>query len=267
VNRYIEFVNARVTSAFDKNGAKYDSAAADPVIGRSILGNLKGPIAKMSDMSTRDPEIFSVFGMQFGIKWVNETEFPELNMRDIAFHGNVARFVATQNVWRRIPCYTSDNHGDNPYIRAGSQFGSTVMLNKLNLNDYISAFSPRGQQSKVLKAFIDKLKGGKKVLSLRASLFYTTRRYHPYVPYNASLGYVVGSIGIQDSFPSEPKSGAVYDTVNVPGKRLLAWNKDLDRPLGLMFKNGDICSTFNTTEGVDRWVNHAPLEAQRMAGG
>lgn len=124
-----EFVNAKVTSVVWNDGSVHEKSTEDPIIGHSIIGNIDGPISKIADGSTRDPEIFTIFGMQFGIKWNEETALPE--PKDIAFHGDMARCVATQFVWRRIPCYTSENHGENPYqgsIRASVQFASTVKV-------------------------------------------------------------------------------------------------------------------------------------------
>lgn len=93
-----EFVNTKVTSVLDNNGKLFHDSTndKDPLVGRSIIGNWDRPLAKISDMSTRDPEIFTVFGMRFGIKWSREGEFPGKDKKDIAFEGDVARFVATQ---------------------------------------------------------------------------------------------------------------------------------------------------------------------------
>ena len=247
-----EFVNTKVTSVVNKAGLYTEDPSDDPVIGQSIIGNLEGPLAKLSDGTNRDPRLFTVFGMQFDIKWSPETEFPK--KEDIAFHGLMAPYVVTQNVWRRIPCYFRENCGENPYqrtIRAGTQSVTTMDVELWG--DL--------KESEALR----ELKGGysdTKKLSVRVTLFYTTRRFLPYIPYNASLGYVVGTIGMHDTFPESPQPGRTYDAVNVPGKRGFVWLRNNERPKNLKFEGeDDICKGLSPEE-IDRqqWVNFAPFE-------
>jgi hypothetical protein len=120
-----------------------------------------------------------------------------------------------------------------------------------------------GKESTVLKA----LQG--KRLSVRVTLFYTTRRYLPYLPYNASLGYMVGSIGVHDTFPDTPSAGVTYDTANIPGKRALVWRKGFDTPKNLKFnRDDDICRDFSREDiENEKWVNYAPFEVFKRDNG
>ena len=249
-----EFVNAKVTSVVWNDGTVHEKD--DAIIGHSIIGNLDGPISKISDGSTRDPEVFTIYGMQFGIKWNEKTAFPKLT--DIAFHGYVARCIATQFVWSRIPCYNSKNHGENPYqgsISAGVQFASTIKVNWPDSSDINS-----DRKSRVLEELQSKVPNGK-LLSIRVTLFYTTRRYLPYLPYNGSLGYMVGSIGVHDTFlpDAQPDSEKIYDTYNIQGKRALFLKGS---PKNLKFhKDDDICRKLSAEDiKEETWINFAPFE-------
>ncbi len=119
--------------------------------------------------------------MQFGIKWLEEEHFPVKNKKeDIAFHGKMAPYIVTQNMWRRIPCYNSTNHGENPYqgsIRAGTQFSSTVNID----------FWGDLKESGVLKELKDSVPIGKK-LSVRVSLFL----HHQEVPSVSTVQCLTG---------------------------------------------------------------------------
>ena len=259
-----EFVNAKVTSVVNKDGVvssdATDPAKRDPLVGRGIIGNWKGPLAKLSDMSTRDPEIFSVFGLRLGIKW-SEGTFPEKDKRDIAFEGDVARFVVTQGMWVR-----------SPGLRVSTQFASTITVDNWGTMHPPAPEYTTPKDSEVLTDLAQALwknnvnmenylKPAK--LSLRVTLYYTTRRSLLRLPYNASLGYMVGSIGVHNEYPEAAESrdpNVIYDTANIPGQRVLAWNKELDKPLGLkMDTNEDF-----DREKVEQWVHDAPFEVSSL---
>lgn len=250
-----------MTSVVWNDGSVHEKSTEDPIIGHSIIGNIDGPISKIADGSTRDPEIFTIFGMQFGIKWNEETALPE--PKDIAFHGDMARCVATQFVWRRIPCYTSENHGENPYqgsIRASVQFASTVKVKWYSLQKPNSK-SGEKSRSEVLEELKCKVPDDS-LFSIRITLFYTTRRFLPYLPYNGTLGYMVGSIGVHETYPhdsSKVDSTKIYDTYNIQGKRALFTKGS---PINLKFpRDDDICGGLSKEEiKQESWINFAPFE-------
>ena len=57
-NEY-EYVNTKITAVVYENG---DLSTSDQVVGKRIIGNLKGPLPKISDISRNDPHS-AVFGM------------------------------------------------------------------------------------------------------------------------------------------------------------------------------------------------------------
>lgn len=239
-----EFVNTRVTSVLDKDGNTLES---DALIGCSIIGNLGRPLAKLADGSSRDPEVFTIFGMKFGVKWTDE--FPK-EAESIAFQGDCSRSILTQFGWWRIPCYTDFNNGSQysfqNSIREAPQY--TTTLSNIEWGDLVP--------SEVLNQLHD-IVGDNGKLSVRITLFYTTRNFWPYVAHNATLGYVMGSIGTHD----------YYDTTNVPGKRGMF---PKDTPILPDFGKDDICSTYMQNkppkaENITqlKWTNFAPFEIGR----
>lgn len=230
-----EFVNTRVTSVLNKDGNTPDT---DALIGRSIIGNLGRPLAKLSDGSSREPEVFTIFGMKFGVKWTDK--FPK-TPDDIAFHGDCSRGILTQFNWNRIPCYTEENNGSEysfqNSIRQAPQFTITVSNIEWGNLDL---------KSEVLNQLHDIVGDGGK-LSVRITLFYTTRNFWPYVAHNATLGYVIGTVGVHDK----------YDTTNVPGKRAMFPKHP---PVLPHFPPGDICSTYRGDYYDLQWTNFAPFE-------
>lgn len=242
-----EFVNTKVISVVDENG---NTLKSDGIIGRSIIGNLNGPIAKLSDGSSRDPEVFTIFGMKFGIKWTED--FPQIPKEDIAFHGDCSRSILTQFIWPRIPCYTEENPGPKysfqNSIRNSPQYTSTISNIQWGNPD------SEDRNSNVLSQLRDVV-GDNGKLSMRIVLFYTTRNYWPYVARNATLGYVVGSIG-----PYEEG----YDTENVPGRRGM-FPKYV--PVLFPFPPGDICSTYEGDLSKLQWTNFAPFEVGTRSQG
>ena len=241
-----EFVNTKVISVVDENG---NTPISDGIVGLSIVGNLNGPIAKLADGSSRGPEVFTIFGMKFGVKWTDD--FPQ-TPKDIAFYGDCSRSILTQFIWPRIPCYTDENPGPKysfqNSIRNSPQFTTTISNIQWGNPD------SEDRNSNVLSQ-LRGIVGDTGKLSMRITLFYTTRNYWPYVAQNATLGYVVGSIG-----PYEEG----HDTENVPGKRGMF---PKNTPVLFPFPPGDICSTYPGDLSKLQWTNFSPFEVGTRSHG
>ena len=76
------------------------------------------------------------------------------------------------------------------------------------------------------------------ILSVRISMFYYTRNLPSYVPFDATLGYVVGYIG--------PKTDS--DTLNIAGDRVLSPASDENIPVGIDIPEEDLCYDQNLPE-------------------
>lgn len=233
-----QFFNTSVTSVVYENGSISDD---DPIIGQYIFSNLEHPYAKLTDLDTDEQGHSTIYGMEhFGIKW--SRDFPKED--DIAFTGKWTRNVIAQNMWSRIKCYSEKNHGHELY-QDSFPFSSQSTTTITNIM-WPKKDNKKSKGLAQLKHHSETRSGGN--LAVRITLQYYTRNYPSYVPYNATLGYVYGVIGI----PGE------RDTLNVPGDRVMFPTKYL--PTGLTnFKNGDLCSGQNVTE-YHPWVNTAPFE-------
>lgn len=227
-----QFYNTYVTAVVNKTG---QLSTKDAIVGNYIIGNLRRPFAKLTDLDVDAQMHTTIYGMKFGIKWNND--FPD-NSDDIAFDSNWTRAVIAQNIWPRLKCYNETHHGEELYqdtFPFGAQ-STTVLtgINWLNL-----------QNSSVLTQLREASNGGN--LTVRITLQYYTRNYPPYIAQNATLGYVFGVIGV----PSP------NDTLNVPGERAM-FNTN-NTPAGLTFDNDDLCFLQRPTE-FHPWMYTAPFE-------
>ena len=229
-----EFFDSKITGVVYQDGTL---STSDPIVGHKIIDNLDGPPAKMVDPNFMYGWHTVVFGLKFGVRW--NGVFPERD-GDIAFHGNWSRNLITQYAWVRMMCYNFHNHGpyllQNAFHKAaqGKTFVRDVAWGHLGGSEALRQLREAA---------------GDGPLDVRVSLFYPTTNYPPYVAHNASLGYVVGAIGVPG--PS--------DTLNVPGERSMYFKEN---PVELSFRSGDLCyqqdySTYND------WANMAPFELDR----
>ncbi len=162
--------------------------------------------------------------------------------QDLAFYGKWKRNVIAQQMWPRLKCYNGDNYGEELFqdsFPLGGQ--STTRITDIdwkNIGD-----------SQALNDLKDAATGGD--LMVRISIFYYTRNYPTYVPYNATLGYVVGVIGVPG-----PR-----DTLCVPGQRAMTFS---NFPIGLTFDHGDLCDGFeDNIAQFGPWMYTAPFEVDR----
>lgn len=102
------------------------------------------------------------------------------------------------------------------------------------------------RESRALQELQSAADGGD--LAVRITLFYPTRNYPTYVPYNATLGYVVGVIGT-------PSAG---DTLNVPGERVMTHTGNV--PDVVYTDPNDLCYQQNNLSKYHHWMNDAPFE-------
>lgn len=84
-------------------------------------------------------------------------------------------------------------------------------------------------------------------LAVRITFYYYTRNYPTYVPYNATLGYVLGVIGVPSA----------YDTLNVPGERVMSATGNV--PEVTYTDPNDLCNGQKLVD-YSPWMNDAPFE-------
>ena len=230
-NEY-EYVNTKITAVVYENG---DLSTSDQVVGKRIIGNLKGPLPKISDISRNDPHS-AVFGMSIGVKWSDD--FPS-EESDVAFYGKCSRMILNGFSWPRMKCYNSDSYGPYLYqedLPLASQ--NTAIISDIDwgcLRDSLAMTQLREAANS---------NNGK--LQMRISTHYHTQNYPPFVARNATLGYIVGVIGVANE----------NDTDNIPGERGLFFK---DQPIGLKYDTveGDLC--FNKSlYDFGNWSNFAP---------
>jgi hypothetical protein len=231
-NEY-EYVNTEITAVVYENG---DMTTDDPVVGRKIIGNLKRPIAKIVDISRDVPSHSTVFGMNLGVQWSNDSD-------NLAFYGKSSRMILAGFSWQRMKCYNSDNHGtelyqdDFPWASQNTAIISDIEWG--NLGDSLA-------MTQLKEAASD----GK--LQMRITTFYHTQNYPPYVARNATLGYILGVIGVANA----------SDTENVPGERAMFFK---NQPLGLTANEdeNDLCYNQSNLTDFGKWTNFAPFEVDQ----
>lgn len=174
--------------------------------------------------------------MKFGVQWTDG--FPR-GREDLAFHGRWSRSVVAQFVWYRMKCYNKRNHGSQLYQSSfGQASQSTTTITDIDWSNLGG--------SEVLSQLREGAGNSGGDLAVRISLFYHTNNYPPYVAHNATLGYVVGVIGVPS--PS--------DTLTVPGERAMFFKGN---PVGMAFHPGDLCYGQNISV-FGEWTNFTPFE-------
>ena len=170
------------------------------------------------------------------MKWSDD--FPS-EESDVAFYGKCSRMILNGFSWPRMKCYNSDSYGPYLYqedLPSASQ--NTAIISDIDwgcLRDSLAMTQLREAASS---------NNGK--LQMRISTRYHTQNYPPFVARNATLGYIVGVIGVANE----------NDTDNIPGERGLFFK---DQPIGLKYDTveGDLC--FNKSlYDFGNWSNFAP---------
>ena len=229
----IHLFNAKITSFVDKNGVNFKS---DPVVNRAIIGNLLRPFAKLTDLDVDCQDHSTIYGLNFGIAWNND--IPE-EQNDIAFYGKWTRNIIAQYIWPRLKCYNETYHGTELYqdtFPVAAQ--STTTITNIQWGNL--------KNSEALRQLQDAA-GSNGNLTVRISMFYYTRNYPLYVAYNATLGYVVGVIGVPS--PS--------DTLSIPGARSMSPTSNT--PSVTYDDTSDLCYRQDLS-AFRPWMNTAPFE-------
>jgi len=225
--------DVRATSVVYKDGT---NSTTDSVIGHRIIDNLKRSHAKLTDLDTDIQDHSTIYGMNFGIKW-GDKSYNE----DVAFYGKWTRNVIAQHLWPRLKCYSDSNHGQELYqdsFPLGAQFTTTVTdIDWADIRD-----------SQILLELKNAANGGS--LAVRGTLHYYTRNYPSYVPFNATLGYIYGVIGVPGP----------TDTLNVPGQRMMSFNNAF--PTQLNFDSQDLCQG-QVISDFGPWLFNAPFEVDQ----
>ena len=229
-----QFFENIVTSVSYLDGSE---STDDTVIGKHIVGNLQRPFSKLTDMDTDAQDRSTIYGMKFGITW--DTSSPAENMR---FFGDWTPSVIAQDMWPRVKCYSEDNHGNELY-QDSFPFGAsgTTVIDNVDWSADLGDSTVLQQ----LKTASEETADGK--LSVRVALFFYTRNLPSYVAKNATLGYVIGSIGVPST----------TDTLNVGGQRVMIPTGNT--PIGMTFEEGDLCYNQDITL-YQPWMSKTPFE-------
>ena len=234
-----QFLDAKITSVVYKGG---QTSLADPIVGSSIVGNLDQPFAKLIDLDVEVQDKAIIYGMKFGVSWKDGV--PQNYGDELAFYGRWTPSVISQDIWQRIVCYPQSRFMDElypdsyPFSSQGTTFITDIEWGQIG-------DSPAMMQ---LKDAV----GCDGQLSVRITIFCYTRN-SPHVSLNATLGHVVGTIGVANS----------RDTLNFGGQRLLVPTKNV--PLSL--KDGDLnndtrsCNCHNPQP----WMYKAPFEVNMQS--
>ena len=236
-----QWVENVVTSVVLEDGS---TPFHDTVIGKHVLGNLRRPYAKLTDLDVECQDRSTIYGMKFGI--TGDAADPEENMR---FFGDWTPSIIAQNMWYRVKCYSPDHYGPELY-QDSFPFGAsgTTIIDNVDWSDDLGGSTVLSQLKEA------SINAGNR-LQVRVALFYYTRNLPSYIAYNATLGYVVGSIGV-------PTSG---ETHNVAGQRIL--NPMPNVPVGLgPFPVDDLCHGQDLAAApYNPWVGRTPFEVDTEA--
>ena len=234
-----QFFDTIITSVVLENGTE---SKQDQAVGCEIIQNIDEPFPKLTDLDVDVQDKSTIYGMKFG---VNCKSASPSTKQEVAFYGNWTRSVIAQDMWPRLKCYKSDNSGSELY-QDSFPFGSqgTTFLTDIDWGDL--------ENSVVLKQLKNAVGTGGK-LSIRISVFYYTRNYPPYVAINATLGYVVGTIGIATS----------RDTLNFGGERLLSPNREVPLEIEDDFDENDLCKGQDLSDYAT-WMSNAPFEVDKI---
>lgn len=236
-----QFFGTKITSIVLEDGTESND---DPVVGCEIVQNIDEPFPKLTDLDVDVQDKSTIYGMKFG---VNCKSSPPINEESAAFYGKWTRSVIAQDMWQRLKCYSSNNTGGELYqdsFPLGSQ--GTTFVTDVDWNDLED--SPALIQ---LKNAIEESDGK---LSVRITIFYYTRNYPPYVALNATLGYVVGTIGV-----AKPNT----DTLNFGGQRLLSPTDKVPLDIENDFGESDLCKDQDLSN-YTTWMNNAPFEVDTV---
>ena len=193
------FYDAMVTAVVDKHG-RYQND--DFLIGKHIASNIDRSQAKIVNMDVDAQMFSSIYGMNFGI--VSDDKY--------LVSGNWTRSVVVQNWWQRTGCFKDVDNCSTRYAGTGEALGaqSTTKLTNIQWSDDLAELGASSvlHQLKELATMSE--------LSVRISQYAFN-----YGRQNATLGYVVGAMGI----PSEA------DTLNYPGQRAMFPTRKMARNL------------------------------------
>ncbi len=226
-----QFFNTHVTSVVEASGYVSNE---DAILGHRIIGNLNHPFAKTTDLDPDDLIHSTLYGSKFGIQWNTNN--------DIAFYGNWSPSILTQNLWQCLKCYNETHSAGNPYVHdfaLGAQ--STTFITGV---DWINF-----EDSAVLTQLQEVSNRGN--LMVRITLQYYTSDFKPYISHNATLGYVLGVIGVPSS----------SDTLNFPGERVMVNTSNI--PAGLTFDTNDLCHQQDLSYHAP-WMFTAPFEVDLL---
>ena len=222
----------------------------DPLVGRQVVGNAETGdlMAKISDRGS--DEHSTVYGMRFGVAWKGGHQLDKA--RDLALYGKWTRHTIAQYNWVRIPCYSENNLGGPELSYQGTHVAGVISTTTITDVQW----GPDLRGSEVLTQLKEKATALGRDLQARITLHFFTRNFAPYVAFNATLGYVTGSIGVAGGDSKE--EGEEKEVFNVPGQRAMF---PRETPVGLTFNNtNDICYGYENKVTEIQWTNFAPFE-------
>lgn len=199
-----QFLDTKIISVVYKDG---QTSLTDPIVGSSIVGNLDQPFAKLVDLDVDVQDKATIYGMKFGVSW---NKGLQQNKDNLAFYGRWTPSVISQDIWQRVICYPQKRYNNvdelypdsYPFSSQGTTFITDIEWGQVDSSPAIIQ----------LKNDI----GSNGQLSVRITIFYYTRN-SPRVSFNATLGHVIGTIGV-----AKPR-----DTLNFGGQRILLPIEDI----------------------------------------
>ncbi len=232
-----QFLDTKITSVVYKDG---QTSLTDPIVGSSIVGNLDQPFAKLVDLDVDVQDKATIYGMKIGVSWKDDVQ---RNRHELAFYGRWTPSIISQDIWQRIVCYPQSRFMDEvypdsyPFSSQGTTFITDVEWG-------------RAGDSPVMTQLKDAI-GFDGQLSVRITIFYYTRN-SPRVSFNATVGHVIGTIGVANS----------RDTLNFGGQRLLVPTKN--SPLSL--KDDDLNNGTRSCncKNPQPWMYKAPFEVNKQ---
>lgn len=221
------FYNSHVTSVVYENGVE---STFDKLVSHNIIGNLRKPLAKVTDLDVDNMARTMVHGMEFGVGWDNDTP---------ALYGKWTPSVIAQDAWIRLKCYDYYHHGNQQFqlsFPVASQ--STTFITDIQWNNSGHSLALQQLQDAV---------GSDGKLSVRVTLFYYRRNNPHFTEVNGTLGYVLGTVGV----------ASPLDTLNFGGPRIVHPTNSL--PEGMSFPENDLC--FRKDLAANKpWMYRAPFE-------
>ena len=203
----------------------------DPIVGQPVVNNIDFPFAKIVDLDVDCQGRSAIYGMQFGVQGDSS----------LLFYGKWTPNIIAQNMLPRVACFSDIDDCELIYSPGGESFSAQSMT---TITDIEWNVEP------AMGSFLEDFKAAFDATGMNKLVVRITQYAYRYGGDDASLGHVVGVIGI----PSDT------DTLNVPGDRFMIPTDSI--PDGLDYELCGDCK-YNGND-VDQtktpWMAQAPFK-------